>query len=213
MSRLGRYSRRAFLIGVASIGGGLALGYMTTPDPAMDDGSVITCPFLAMNPPDTTNMWTFARGCTGNGMDYAMALFVTAQVTYHQKGLLAVLRHEAPDIYRLREVPSISYDDRYAPFQSDLRAQAEGMAIDGRLTLQDLVVMKEWVANELRVTPNEASRIETALLFVRAGGEAETWTVGLEDVFRLLAGQRPSVDAIVTPSLMSQAREHSDWTL
>lgn len=63
------------------------------------------------------------------------------------------------------------------------------------------------------VTPNEASRIETALLFVRAGGDAETWTVGLEDVFRLIAGQRPSVDAVVTPRLLTQAREHSDWTL
>ncbi|MFT5062043.1 MAG: hypothetical protein ACI9AX_002376 [Polaromonas sp.] len=166
-----------------------------------------------MNPPDTTNMWSFARGCTGNGMDYAMALFVTVQVTYQQKGLLAVLRHEAPDIYRLREVRGISHDDRYAPFQQELRAQAEEVAVDGRLTLQDLVLMKEWVANELGVTPNEASRIETALLFIRAGGEVETWTVGMEDVFRLMAGKRPSVDAVVTPGLMNEAREHSDWTL
>lgn len=213
MSRLGKYTRRTFLIGVASIGGGLALGYVTTPEPADDDGSAVTCPFLAMNSPDTTNMWSFARGCVENGMDYGMALFVTVQVTFQQKGLLAVLRHEAPDIYRLREVSGISHDDRYAPFQEELRAQAEDVAIDGRLTLQDLVVMKEWVANELGVTPNEASRIETALLFVRAGGESETWTVGMEDVFRLIAGQRPSVDAVVTPDLMNQAREYSDWTL
>lgn len=213
MSRLGRYSRRAFLIGVASIGGGLALGYVTTPDPSDDDGSTITCPFLAMNPPETTNMWSFARGCVDNGMDYGMALFVTVQVTYQQKGLLAVLRHEAPDIYRLREVDGISHDDRYARFQPELRAQAEEFAIDGRLTLQDLVVMKEWIATELGVTPNEASRIETALLFIRAGGDVETWTVSTEDVFRLIAGQRPSVDAVVTPGLMSQAREHSNWSL
>lgn len=213
MSRLGKYSRRAFLIGVASIGGGLALGYVTTPDPSEDDGSAITCPFLAMDPPDTTNMWSFARGCVDNGMDYAMALFVTGQVTYQQKGLLAVLRQEAPDIYRLREVNGVSHDDRYALFQTELRAQAEKVAIDGRLTLQDLVVMKEWIANELEVIPNEASRIETALLFIRAGGDVETWTVGMEDVLRLIAGQRPSVDAIVTPALMTQAREQSVWTL
>lgn len=213
MSRLGRYTRRTFLIGVASIGGGLALGYMTTPDPADDDGSAITCPFLAMNPPDTTNMWTFARGCTENGMDYAMAIFVTAQVTYHQKGLMAVLRHEAPDLYRLRDVPGISHDDRYGPYQPQLRSLAETLAVDGRLTLQDLVAMKEWVATELGVIPNEASRIETALLFVRAGGEFDAWTVDMDDVFRLLAGQRPETDAIVTPGLLNQAREHSNWTL
>lgn len=62
------FSRRSFLIGIASIGGGFALGYATTPAPVKDDGSLITCPFLAMNPPDTTNMWTFARGCVDNGM-------------------------------------------------------------------------------------------------------------------------------------------------
>lgn len=212
MSQLGKYSRRAFLISVASIGCGLALGYMTTPDPADDDGSGITCPFLAMNPPNTTNMWTFARGCTKNGMDYAMAIIVTMQVTYYQKGLMAVLRHEAPDIYRLREVPGISHDDRYALFQPELRAQAQQLAVDGRLKLQDLVLLKEWVANELGVAPNEASRIETALLFVRAGGDFGTWTVGMEDVFRLIAGLRPSVDAVVTIGLINKALAQSKWT-
>ena len=209
MNRLARYSRRALLIGVASIGGGLAFGNVTTPDPSEDDGSTVTCPFLAMSPPDTTNMWSFASGCTENGM----ALFVTVQVTYQQKGLISVLRHEAPDIYRLREVHGVSHDDRYAPYQDELRNQAKDLAVDGRLTLQDLVVLKEWVANELNVVPNEASRIETALLFVRAGGDLETWSVGMEDVFRLVAGQRPSVDAIVTPNLLNQARGKSVWTM
>jgi hypothetical protein len=213
MSRLGRTTRRAFLIGLASIGGGLALGYVATPDPSEDDGRPITCPFLAMNPPDTTNMWTFARGCVDNGMVYRMALFVTVQITYLQKGLLGVLRHEAPDIYRLHEVPGISHDDRYRPFQTELRSMAEGMAVDGRLTLQDLVAMKEWVARQLDVTPNEASRIETALLFVRAGGDLETWTVDLEDTFRLISGQRPDAEAVVTPDKLTRTREQSQWAL
>lgn len=213
MSRLGRTTRRAFLIGLASIGGGIGLGYVSTPDPSGDHGSPITCPFLAMNPPDTTNMWTFARGCVDNGMTYGMALFVSLQITYQQKGLLAVLRHEAPDIYRLREVPGISHDDRYGPFLTELRPMAEGMAIDERLTLQDLVMMKEWVARRLEVIPNEASRIETALLFVRAGGRVEDWTVGLEDVFLLLSGKTPAIDAVVTPDLLSRARERSMWSM
>ena len=207
------FSRRALLIGLASIGGGLALGYLTTPDPAADDGSPVTCPFLAMNPPDTTNMWTFARGCVANGMHYGMALVVTVQITYAQKGLLAVLRHEAPDIYRLREVPGISHDDRYHPFQDELRTMADDMAVNGRLTLQDLVTLKEWVARHLGIVPNEASRIETALLFVRAGGDLETWTVDLEDIFRLIGRQRPSVEVSVTPDKLNRARQQSRWDL
>lgn len=207
------FSRRTFLIGVASIGGGLALGYLTTPDPADDDGSPITCPFLAMDPPDTTNMWTFARGCVASGMDYSMALFVTLQITFQQKGLLAVLRHEAPDIYRLREVRGISHDDRYAPFQTELRPMAADMAVDGRLTLQDLVTLKEWVARKLDVVPNEASRIETALLFVRAGGDLEAWTVDLEDTFRLIAGTRPRAEAVVTPGKLDQTRAQTRWRM
>jgi len=206
-------SRRAFLVGVSTIGGGLALGYLTTPDPADDDGNPISCPFLAMDPPDTTNMWTFARGCEANGMSYSMAIFVSMQITYAQKGLLAVLRHETPDIYRLREVPGISHDDRYAIFQPELRVMADEMANDGRLTLQDLVALKEWVAQEIGVIPNDASRIETALLFVRAGGDFETWTVDLGDVFRLMAGQRPIADAQVTISKLNRALDRTQWTL
>ncbi|MEM9477721.1 MAG: twin-arginine translocation signal domain-containing protein, partial [Pseudomonadota bacterium] len=95
------FSRRAFLVGLASIGGGLAFGYVTTPEPTEGEGRAILCPFLAMNPPDTTNVWTFARGGEDNGQSYSMALIVATMVTYSQKGLWAVLRHEAPDIYRL----------------------------------------------------------------------------------------------------------------
>lgn len=207
------FSRRNFLVAVASIGGGVALGYLTTPDPAANDGSPITCPFLAMNPPDPTNMWTFARGCVANGMSYEMALFVTIQITYQQKGLLAVLRHEAPNLYRLREVTSISHADRYAPYQAELRAMASELAVDGRLKLQDLVTLKEWVARKLDVVPNEASRIETALLFVRAGGDLNDWTVDLDDAFRLIKGQRPLAEAQVTPAKLNQARAQSRWTL
>jgi hypothetical protein len=45
MSRFGRHSRRAFLISVASIGSGLALGYMTTPDPPGDEAAQSPAPF------------------------------------------------------------------------------------------------------------------------------------------------------------------------
>jgi hypothetical protein len=213
MSRLRAFSRRAFLTGLATVGGGLALGYVTTPKSASDDGKPISCPFLAMGPPDTTNMWSFARGCEANGMSYSMAILVSMQVTYFQKGLLAVLRHEAPDIYRLHEVPGISHEDKYWAYKDDLRPMADEMAVDGFLTLQNLVELKEWVARDLGVTPNDASRIETALLFVRAGGDFETWTVGLEDVFLLISRQRPKAEAEVTMSKMNEALEATQWTL
>lgn len=207
------FSRRNFLVGLASIGGGLAFGYLTTPEPSEAEGRTILCPFLAMNPPDTTNMWSFTRGCVDNGMDYSMALFVTVQVTYLQKGMFAVLRHQAPDIYRLDEVPGISHEDLYSRYVPELRELANDLAIDGKLKLQDLVVMKEWVAKQVGVSPNEASQTETALLFVRAGGEPETWTVDLEDVFLLISGKPPNADAVVTPAKLNAALDHAKWSL
>ena len=84
-------------------------------------------------------------------------------------------------------------------------------ARDGLITLQDLVEMKEWVADQVGVVPGEASKTETALLFVRSGGDLEAWTVGLEDVFRLLNGQMPEADAVVTPGKLNQAMDAASW--
>ena len=207
------FSRRAFLVGIASIGGGLAFGYVTTPEPPEGGDRAILCPFLAMNPPDTTNVWTFARGCADNGQAYSMALIVATMVTYSQKGLWAVLRHEAPDIYRLDQVPGISHDDLYQNFIPDLRQMAAERAVEGQITLQDLVEMKEWVADQVGVVPGEASKTETALLFVRSGGDLSDWTVGLEDVFRLLSGQRPEADTVVTPGKLNQAMDAASWRI
>ncbi len=205
------FSRRAFLVGIASIGGGLAFGYVTTPEPPEGGERAILCPFLAMNPPDTTNVWTFARGCVDNGQSYSMALIVATMVTYAQKGLWAVLRHEAPDIYRLDQVPGISHDDLYQNYIPELREMAVARAVEGQVTLQDLVEMKEWVADQVGVTPGEASKTETALLFVRSGGDLTKWTVALEDVFRLLNGQRPEADTVVTPGKLNQAMDAASW--
>jgi len=205
------FFRRAFLVSLASIGGGLAFGYVTTPEPPDGEDETILCPFLAMNPPDTTNVWTFARGCVENGQAYPMSLIVATMVTYAQKGLLAMLRHEAPDIYRLDQVPGISHDDLYQRFIPELRAMAEVKAVDGLIMLQDLVEMKEWVAAHVGVTPSGASKTETALLFVRSGGDLQTLTVDLADVFRVLAGTWPKADGWVTPSKLNQALNLAVW--
>ena len=205
------FSRRAFLVGIGSIGGGLAFGYVTTPEPPEGEDHAILCPFLAMNPPDATNVWTFARGCAENGQSYSMALIVATMVTYSQKGLWAVLRHEAPDIYRLDQVPGISHDDLYQNHIPELREFAATRAVEDQITLQDLVEMKEWVADQIGVVPGEASKTETALLFVGSGGDLDAWTVDLDDVFRLLSRQRPEADAVVTPEKLNKTMDQARW--
>lgn len=145
-------------------------------------------------------------------MEYTMALAVGVQITFQQKGLLAVLRHEAPDIYRLREVPGVSHDDRYGVYLEELKQLAPSMAADGRLKLQDLVDLKKWVARKAGVAViSEPSRIETALAFIRAGGDFETWTVDMKEFFTLLSGQRPQSAAQVNFSSLSRAREAAQW--
>ncbi|MFT7519615.1 MAG: hypothetical protein ACI9MC_001757 [Kiritimatiellia bacterium] len=106
-----------------------------------EDGEV-SCPFLAMAPPGSGDLWTFACGAESNGMNLAMALFVGAQVTYQQRGVAAVLRLEAPDLHRLREVPGISHDDRFALYLPELRERTDEIAVDGRITFQQLVELK-----------------------------------------------------------------------
>ncbi|MEN0064678.1 MAG: hypothetical protein AAGA48_21210 [Myxococcota bacterium] len=175
------------------------------------DGDV-KCPFLAMAPPPQSNLWSFARGAQANGMDLGMAVFVGTQITYYQKGLAAVLRLEAPDLHRLDQVPTISHDDRYAVHLPKLREMAAEMEVDGRLTLQQLVEMKLWVAEQTGVAnPSDPSRIETALAFIRAGGDQQTWTVDTDELFTLLSGKRPTVDAVVTPGDLSRVREQAKW--
>ncbi|MEM8881662.1 MAG: hypothetical protein AAGC82_13805, partial [Pseudomonadota bacterium] len=96
-------------------------------------------------------------------------------------------------------------------FIPELREMAERRARDGLITLQDLVERKEWVAEQVGVVPGEASKTETALLFVRSGGDLSAMTVGRDDVFRLLNGQRPEADAVVTPAKLNQAMDHASW--
>lgn len=179
--------------------------------PVYEQGE-ITCPFLAMAPPDASNLWTFAQGANANGQDLMMAVLVGIQVTYQQKGIIAALNLEAPDLRRLHEVPGVSHDDRFGLFLTELRPMAEEMAENGTITLQELADLKIWVAK--RTTGSiisEPSRIETALAFIRAGGSQDTWRVSVEHVFTLLSGNIPDVKAIVTLNDMFYVMEQIDW--
>lgn len=141
-----------------------------------------------------------------------MALFVVLQVTAKQKSLSAALRGETPDLYALDKVPGVSHTDLYRTYLTELREQSETLESDGQLTLQDLVDMKEWVARQEHVEVIDSSRIETALLFVRAGGDLSTGKVATSDVFELLQGRAPSSKSQVTASTLSKAQKMAKWS-
>lgn len=172
----------------------------------------IACPFLQVIKPNTTNASAFARSCRRSGMGRWMAQFVTRQVTWKQQGLVAALTNRAPDLERLDEVPGISHPDLYNAFPtevSDLLAQRD---VDGRVTLDDLVAIKEAVAELAGVDIIDSSRIETALLFTMAGGDIESGAVRALDVRRLLAGEATAEGATVTASTLGRVRRATKWT-
>jgi hypothetical protein len=175
------------------------------PDPA------ILCPFLRMAAPDTSSFFGFVRGCSDAGMGWSTALFVTLQVTSAQKGLGAALRGQTPDLHQLDKVPGVSHPDLYGLKLEDLRSKADERAVEGRITLQDLVELKEWLAQTMGVAINEASQIETALVFIRAGGDFETARVALDDVFLLLEGRAPRNGGEVNLRTILKARRMSRW--
>ncbi len=171
----------------------------------------IKCPFLAFAKPSIENRSAFVNDVEKFGMDRTMAQFVALQVGWQQKGLWSILRGEAPDIYSLESVHGVSHCDLYSSYLPELEQEARSLEVNGQITLQDLVQMKKWVAQQLQVEVVESSQIETALLFVKAGGDLETQKVYTEDVFTLLKGQRPGRDALINADLLRKARELSNW--
>ncbi|TNE51818.1 MAG: hypothetical protein EP343_02855 [Deltaproteobacteria bacterium] len=172
---------------------------------------VIRCPFLKIAKPTTRGLRNFAKDAKKAGMDYWMALFVAIQVTWVQKGFWAVVKGETPNIYALHRVKGVSHCDLYASYLPELQTMAKKMEKEGQLTLQDLVKMKQWVAQQEKVKINEPSKIETALVFVRAGGDLKTGKVRTVDVFDLLQGKAPAKGGTVTVSRMNQARNLAKW--
>ncbi len=172
----------------------------------------IACPFLAIVEPETSRAGAFARDCHRHGMGRWMARFVTRQVTWKQQGLIAALLGRAPDIKRLDEVPGISHLDLYTAFPTEVRSQLSTRGVDGIVNLQDLVEIKESIAELAGVEIIDSSRIETALLFLMAGGDLGSGTVATADVRRLLDGEAIASGATVTAAKLSRARKASEWT-
>lgn len=141
-----------------------------------------------------------------------MAHFVTRQITWKQQGVVAALLNRAPDIERLHEVPGVSHLDLYNGFPNEVRGQLAEKDVDGRVQLDDLVAIKESIAELAGVDIIDSSRIETALLFVMAGGDLDSGTVATVDVLRLLDGEAVAPGANITAAKLSRARKATTWT-
>ncbi len=173
--------------------------------------AAIKCPFLKIVKPAQTSRSAFVKDCEKFGMDYSMAQFVAIQVGWQQKGLWSVIKGEAPDVYSLDQVRGVTHCDLYSKYLPELEQQAQALEVNGQITLQDLVELKKWVAKQEQVAIIEPSKLETALLFVKAGGNLETQKVFREDVFTFLRGELPERHGQVTIALMNQARSLADW--
>ncbi len=183
------------------------------PIPECTDGQTtqIKCPFLAFSKPSMESRKAFVDDVEKFGMERSMAQFVAIQVGWQQNGFWSVVKGEAPDIYNLNNVHGVTHCDLFSKYLPELEQQAKALEVNGQITLQDLVEMKKWVAQQEHVEPNEPSKIETALVFVKAGGNLETQKVYSEDVFTLLRGIQPKRDALINLDLMSQARSLANW--
>lgn len=174
----------------------------------------IKCPFLAIAKPNTSHLWRFVRDCNAYGMSSMMAFVVASQITMNQKGkgVWALLRGEAPDLYRLEEVSGVSHLDLYSAYLTQVVEQINAMSVAGEISLQNLVTIKEWIAAEERVPIIEASKIETILAFLYGGGDLETGMVNAENVISILSGRRPKAHANLNPTKLNQARRLAKWT-
>ena len=130
---------------------------------------------------------------------------------WQQNGLWSVIKGEAPDIYSLDKVHGVSHCDLFSEFLPELEEMAKTKEIDGQITLQDLVEMKKWVAKQVQVEISEPSKIETSLLFVKAGGNLETQKVYTEDVFMLLKGIKPKRDSPINVELLDKSKALAKW--
>ena len=105
-----------------------------------------------------------------------------------QKGLFALLRGEAPDIYRLDEVPGISHPGLFLLHQP-LSLQFLAERASGRsLEVEDFHALKDQIARQEGVVVNRASRLEDILLYALGRGQERECTIDqLKEVF---AGKR-----------------------
>lgn len=188
--------------------------FRTRPIPECADGNEtaqIQCPFLAISKPSTESRSAFMEDVQKAGMDDAMALGATMQVGVSQNGVWSTLFGKAPDIYNLENVHGISHCDRYNRYTKEVEFQLKEREIDGQVSIQDLVEIKEWIAEKENVEIISSSKQETALLFGYAGGNLETGKVFTDDIILLINNKMPARGGKMTLDLFEDTQELCEW--
>ena len=183
-------------------------GEESKPDPA------IKCPYLRMIQPDTSNMWRFTRDCQKNGMSLFTAFAITAGTVLLQKGKgpLALLRGEAPDLYRLDEVKVISHQDLYLPYLPEVKEKVEALSRNGKISIQDLADIKQCIAAKEGVPVISGSGMQVVLLFIRAGGDLDTGLIDADDALRMIEGYEPKKSGVLTWDGMQRGKKLITWS-
>lgn len=182
--------------------------------PSVDNnGKEVLCPFVKLGMPRTTNIKAFCDDLQDKGMQWTMCFGVAATIVQRQKGFGALLAGEAPDIYRLDEVPGISHLDLYTKdFGLTTMMVGDATDEDGMISLDDLVRIKKQIAEREEVSEiNGASRIETTLAFVKSGGDQKTGLVNATNVLTFLQGKEPDVFVEINFSNLAASNKWAKW--
>lgn len=171
----------------------------------------IKCPFVGMVKPDTKNLWTFCSDCAEGGISMFMGLIFVFLITGCQQGWWAALKGHAPDIHQLGQVRTISHPDVFAAYLQDVISQIhEAKDSDGNITLQTLVDMKKWIAEQEGIEMKgmmPTSKTETALLFLGGSGDLTTGKVKGDEIIKLLHSIRPEKKIVVNFSRLRAAEK------
>lgn len=170
----------------------------------------ILCPFLKAYEPTTSSLWQFASELQAKGkLGRLEGLLIGFDVVRKQQGAWKAVCGTAPDLYRLDEVPGISHVDLFQKYPEKLDAAA---AEDGTIALDDLVSIKKEIAAEEKCSEiNEASKIETGLIFLGSGGDPDTGKVPLTSVKKFLSGNPVDDQGDITFSSMKKVADKCTW--
>ena len=181
-------------------------GEENKPDPE------IKCPFLRMFMPKARNTWQFTRDCQKNGMGFFAAFGITAGTVLFQKGVLALLRGDVPDLYKLDKVKFISHQDLYLPDFEFVEERVKALSRNGQVSLQDLADIKMSIADKIGVPVIQGSKIQTVLLFLRAGGDLDSRLIDADDALRMIKGYEPKKSGVVTVWGMARGKMLINWS-
>jgi len=162
----------------------------------------ILCAFLRGIRPNTTDMTAFMADVVKGGCADASCRPVAELVGSSQFGMSPeefVQTGKAPDIYNLQG-SSIAHLDLYNAFFPQVRAAVtQRVDQEGFITYRDTIEIKKNVVLTLAAT-NEisfGSKLETAIGFIRSGGDLISGKVLADDWLRFIQGLKVPFEVIV----------------